>query len=131
MSAPTPIHDLITRFHDDPRRRLSSYNETEARVHFINPLFVALGWDVDNRLGRAEVKHEDKIAIQGKAKAPDYGFYLDGRRRFFVEAKKPGVNLDKQTDPAYQLSGFRRLAGGYSATAGGCIAPLHVARGLC
>lgn len=103
MPAPTAIDQLITRFHDDRMRRLSSYNETEARVQYINPLFNLLGWDVDNALGRGEVKHEDKIAIRGKAKAPDYGFYLDGRRRFFVEAKKPAVNLDQQTDPAYQL----------------------------
>ena len=66
-------------------------------------LFEALGWDVDNRLGRAEVKHEDKIAIAGKAKAPDYGFYLDNRRRFFVEAKKPSVNLAADAHPAFQL----------------------------
>ena len=82
MPAPTTLDHLITRFHDDPARRLSSYNETEARVQYINPLFDLLGWDVDNALGRGEVKHEDKIAIGGKAKAPDYGFYLDGGAPF-------------------------------------------------
>src|SRR5512134_1634120 len=103
MPAPESIERKIQQFHDDRSHlRGPAYNETEARVHFINPLFAALGWDVDNSAGRAEVKHEDKIPIRGKAKAPDYGFYLDGRRRFFVEAKKPGVNLDRQTDPAYQ-----------------------------
>ncbi len=104
MSAPESIARKIQQFHNDRARLLrAAYNETEARVHYINPLFAALGWDMDDALGRAEVKHEDKIAVQGKAKAPDYGFYLDGRRRFFVEAKKPSVRLDQQADPAYQL----------------------------
>ena len=29
-----------------------SYNETELRVEFLNPLFKLLGWDVDNEQGR-------------------------------------------------------------------------------
>lgn len=70
MPAPTAIDQLITRFHDDRMRRLSSYNETEARIHNINPLFAALGWDVGNALGRAEVKHEDKVAVGGQVMAP-------------------------------------------------------------
>ena len=98
------MFDLITRFHDTlPALKRGAYNETEVRVQFINPLFEALGWDMTDRDGRAEVKHEDKIAIAGKAKAPDYGFYLDGRRRFFVEAKKPAVNLAADSQPAFQL----------------------------
>ncbi|MBX7254472.1 MAG: N-6 DNA methylase [Candidatus Promineofilum sp.] len=60
-----------------------------------------------NALGRAEVKHEDRVDIRERdrlrAKAPDYGFYLDGRRRFFVEAKKPAVNLARDAAPAHQL----------------------------
>ncbi len=98
------MFDLITRFHDTlPALKRGAYNETEVRVQFINPLFEALGWEMDDRGGRSEVKHEDKIAIAGKAKAPDYGFYLDGRRRFFVEAKKPAVNLAADSQPAFQL----------------------------
>ena len=98
------LSDLLSRFHDAlPALKRGAYNETEVRVQFINPLFAALGWDMDDRHGRAEVKHEDKIAIAGKAKAPDYGFYLDGRRRFFVEAKKPAVNLAVDSQPAFQL----------------------------
>ena len=98
------ISELVERFGAERARvRRADYNETEARVQYINPLFAALGWDMDNALGRGEVKHEDKLRIEQKAKAPDYGFYLDGRRRFFVEAKKPALRLDKMAEPAYQL----------------------------
>jgi hypothetical protein len=38
--------------------------------------------------------------IRGATKAPDYGFYVGGARKFFVEAKKPSVNLEGDTSPA-------------------------------
>lgn len=31
--------------------RRQSYNETEVRIDFVNPLFKSLGWDVDNEAG--------------------------------------------------------------------------------
>ena len=98
------LQQAIDNFHNNLTRiRRADYNETEVRVQFINPLFEALGWDMRDTDGRHEVQHEDRIHISGKAKAPDYGFYLDGRRKFFVEAKKPAVNLDAHADSAYQL----------------------------
>jgi hypothetical protein len=105
MSAPARIIELVDRFHrrrDEYRR--GTYNETQARVELINPLFEELGWDIEHRRGGArEVKHEDRVEVAGKAKAPDYGFHLNGRRVFFVEAKKPAVDLAGQISPAYQL----------------------------
>lgn len=48
MPAPQPIETLITRFHDDHARyRRAAYNETEARIQFINPLFEALGCGIE------------------------------------------------------------------------------------
>ena len=85
------LSDLLSRFHDAlPALKRGAYNETEVRVQFINPLFAALGWDMDDRHGRAEVKHEDKIAIAGKAKAPDYGFYLGCRRAVALSGSVAG-----------------------------------------
>jgi hypothetical protein len=105
MPAPARITELVDRFHrrrDEYRR--ADYNDTQARRELIDPLFEALGWDIAHRLGGArEVKHEDSVRVRDKAKAPDYGFYLNGRRVFFVEAKKPAVDLAGQISPAYQL----------------------------
>ena len=39
----------------------------------------------------------------GATKAPDYAFRIGGTRKFFVEAKKPSVNLKDDISPAYQL----------------------------
>ena len=83
------------------------YNETQIRREFIDPLFAILGWDVDNRAGYAEaykdVIHEDAIKVGGVTKAPDYCFRIGGARKFFVEAKKPSVNIARDANPAYQL----------------------------
>lgn len=88
------------------------YSEAQLRIDFLNPMLEALGWDVENTLGYAEayrdVVYEDQVKVGGAAKAPDYGFYVGGRaagggRKFFLEAKKPSINLRVNPAPAYQL----------------------------
>lgn len=85
----------------------NNYNETQVRREFIDPFFKLLGWDVDNEKGYAEaykdVIHEDAIKIGSYTKAPDYCFRIGGTRKFFVEAKKPAVNIKEDVHPAYQL----------------------------
>ncbi|NQE05281.1 hypothetical protein C5S32_05360, partial [ANME-1 cluster archaeon GoMg1] len=92
------VKELVDRF----RRNLdvykkSTYNETQVRQEFINPFFEALGWDVSNKEGYAEqykeVVHEDAIKVGRSTRAPDYSFRIGGQRKFFVEAKKPAVNI--------------------------------------
>jgi hypothetical protein len=108
MTAPGEIIELVERF--DRNRdvyRSPSYNETQLRREFLDPFFAALGWDVDNRAGWAEaykeVIHEDAIKIGGFTKAPDYCFRVGGNRKFFVEAKKPAVDIRQDPSPAFQL----------------------------
>jgi type I restriction-modification system DNA methylase subunit len=89
----------------------AEYNETQTRRDFIDPFFKALGWDIDNELGFAEsyreVIHEDKIKISGGTKAPDYSFRLSGQEKlFFLEAKKPNVNIKDHIDPSYQIKRY-------------------------
>ena len=77
------------------------------RQEFLNPFFKALGWDVNNEQGYAEaykdVIIEDSLEVEGAAKAPDYAFRIGGTRKFFVEAKKPAVNIEYAIHPAFQL----------------------------
>jgi len=67
----------------------TNYNETETRQDFINPFFKALGWDIDNRKQQLEtyrdVRHEDRVKINGRSKAPDYSFNVEGKRKFLSE----------------------------------------------
>ena len=83
------------------------YNETQLRREFIDPFFEELDWDVTNKRGYAqaykEVIHEDAIKIGGYTKAPDYCFRIGGTRKFFLEAKKPSIDIKGDPHPAYQL----------------------------
>ncbi|MDO7021440.1 TaqI-like C-terminal specificity domain-containing protein [Brachyspira innocens] len=94
-----------------------NYNETETRRDFLDPFFEAFGWDVANRAGKSQtyrdVIHEDKLKVGKETKAPDYAFRIGGSRVFFVEAKKPGVNLKEDSLPAFQLRRY-----GWSAKLG-------------
>lgn len=105
------IEKLVERFAEHRKEyHQPDYNEQKARQDFINPFFKALGWDIDNEKGDSEayreVIYEDKVVVKGKAKAPDYGFRLAGsgaKRLFFVEAKKPSVQIKTSKESSYQL----------------------------
>ena len=108
MAVPGELHALIERFDRDlPSYRSAGFNEAQARIDFINPFLGLLGWDVENRQGLPEayreVVYEDRVKVGGGTKAPDYGFYAGGQRRFFLEAKKPSVDIAGDVAPAVQL----------------------------
>src|SRR5713226_2954639 len=108
MSTPSEILKLIERFDRNAEAyHAAGYNEAQVRQEFINPFFKCLGWDMDNEQGYAEaykdVIHEDAIKVGGATKAPDYSFRIGGVRKFFLEAKKPAVNIRDEPAPAYQL----------------------------
>jgi predicted type IV restriction endonuclease len=116
MPAPPEVLELIERFSENIESYTAGhYNETQLRREFIDPLFRALGWDLDNIAGHAEaykdVIHEDAIRIGGAMKAPDYCFRIGGTRKFFVEAKKPAVRIAEDAAPAYQLRRYAWSAG--------------------
>jgi len=108
MTTPKDVSLLVATFernlaiYKSPR-----YNETQLRHEFIDPFFIALGWDVNNTQGIApaykDVIHEDSIKIGSATKAPDYCFRIGGTRKFFLEAKKPAVDIKGDVNPAYQL----------------------------
>ena len=108
MTAPDIVKNLVERFeqHRDSYRS-GRYNETQLRREFLDPFFEALGWDVFNKQSYAEIYkdviHEDSLEIEGENKAPDYAFRIGGIRKFFVEAKKPSVNIEFNIHPAFQL----------------------------
>ncbi|MGI6369957.1 MAG: Eco57I restriction-modification methylase domain-containing protein [Candidatus Kapaibacterium sp.] len=109
------LRELVEHFkHNVKEKQIEKYDETDTRIEFINKFFKLLGWDVDNEKKRPieerQVVSEDKVSISGKQKSPDYGFYIKGKLRFFVEAKKPSVNIKYDVGPAFQVRRY-----GYSA----------------
>jgi hypothetical protein len=86
-AAAEKIENLVERFERNiDAYRAGKYNETLVRRDFIDPMFAALGWDIDNRRGYAEayrdVIHEDAIKVGGATKAPDYCFRIGGTPPF-------------------------------------------------
>ena len=47
--------------------------------------------------------HEATLKIGGATKAPDYCFRIGGTQKFYLEAKKPAVNIKEDVSPAFQL----------------------------
>lgn len=95
-SLPPRLSELADRFEKEIKAH--DLDETTVRVQYINPLLGFLGWDPLNEEGLppsdVDVIHEDSILIDGHRKAPDYAFLTNGNRRFFLEAKRPSVNLE-------------------------------------
>jgi type I restriction-modification system DNA methylase subunit len=106
--APDTILKLVENFEQNLESfKSQGYNEAQVRQQFINPFFEALGWDMQNKAGVApayrDVIYEDAIKVGGATKAPDYCFRIGGTRKFFLEAKKPAVDIKTEISPAYQL----------------------------
>src|SRR5579872_109144 len=116
MTAPPIIVALVERFsHHQSEYMLPHYNEALLRRDFLDPFFGALGWDMENKRGYAEayreVIHEESLKIEDSSRSPDYTFRIGVTRKFFVEAKKPSVDIVTAFEPAYQLRRY-----GWSAT---------------
>jgi TaqI-like C-terminal specificity domain/N-6 DNA Methylase len=121
MSAPPKVAELVERFRENRDSfHASTYNETQVRVEFIDPLFETLGWDLANRRGVSEqfkdVVHEESLKAGGTSRAPDYSFRVAGIRKFFLEAKRPSVNLQTNPAPAIQVRRY-----GWSAKLPVCV----------
>jgi len=49
MPAPPPIAELVERFgQQSDAYKSGRYNETQLRREFVDPMFKALGWDMDD-----------------------------------------------------------------------------------
>lgn len=115
------LKKLCNLFQDNIKQYKSpTYDEANTRTDFIDKFFKLLEWDVNNAQGFSEeykeVVREDKVVIEGKPKAPDYSFRIGGVRKFFVEAKKPSVNIKEEVEPAFQVRRY-----GYTAQVPLCI----------
>ena len=85
----------------------SEYNESECRLEYIDLLFECLGWDVNNKK-RKDPRHKEVIVESynrdyGK---PDYSMTFNGIPMFFVEAKKPAVDILNDKDCAFQAKKY-------------------------
>lgn len=106
MTNLTELQNLVDRFHANIKfykDTKNSYNEHSCRIEYIDPLLKVLGWDVANEKGLAP-QYREVIAenYSTSTDRPDYTITLRGVPKFFVEAKKPAVDITREPDPAIQ-----------------------------
>lgn len=104
MSRIDALKQLVQRFADNIKEyKKDTYNEHSCRDEFINPFLEILGWDVTNTKGLAP-QYREVIAEYHASSSdrPDYSLTLRGVAKFFVEAKKPHVDISKDPSPAVQ-----------------------------
>ena len=106
------VTELVQIYSDNyPQFQRATYNETQVRVDFVNRFFKLLGWDVDNERGLPqhlrEVTHEATVIVEEdgvhRSKKPDYSFRVGTDVLYFLETKKPAVNITVDAAPAFQL----------------------------
>ncbi|HIC45650.1 Eco57I restriction-modification methylase domain-containing protein [Methylophaga sp.] len=112
------IKKLVDRFKEDEARltvKSSTYQETEVRVEFIDPLFKLLGWQMDNASGLSsslrDVLREESQQTESSTKKPDYTFRIATKRKFFLEAKRPSVDIRISKESAFQVRSYGYTAG--------------------
>ena len=99
MTALSELQSLVNRFdaslpfYKDSK---NAYNEHSCRIEYIDPFLKLLGWDVANEKGLAP-QYREVIAenYSTRTDRPDYTITLRGVAKFFVEAKKPSVDITK------------------------------------
>ena len=81
----------------------NSYNEHSCRIEYIDPLLNFLGWDVANAKALSP-QFREVIAenYSSHTDRPDYSLTLRGVAKFFVEAKKPSVDISRTVDSVLQ-----------------------------
>lgn len=109
---------LVDKYINNATQYLNSdYNETELRNDFLNEFFELLGWDVLNKENKSQflrdVRHEYSLKTPSTAtkKRPDYLFRILSQKKFFLEAKKPSVDILKDKNAVYQLRSYGWTAG--------------------
>lgn len=114
-NAQTDINDLVQGFARHIKQIKSpEYKESQVRLHYIDPFWELLGWDVQNREQRAPQDVEvfvepsmDTMDDDGlRLREPDYLFRVNGFARFIVEAKKPSVDIDTDRKAIYQAKRY-------------------------
>jgi len=114
------LTEKLVEFYEENKSKIQ-VDETMIRSRFIDLLFTYLNWDMYNQnqrpLTEQFVYEEERITVNGNKKRTDYTFCQGNgglqNRAFFVEAKPPKTNIDKEFEPVFQLRRYGWSAGLY------------------
>lgn len=104
------ISALVSKYQNERNYYLTEgYNEAQLRADFLDPFLELLGWDIQNKQAKVTAEREVVVEVPLKesagssTKKPDYALRLFSEQKFFVEAKKPFVDISLDPAPAQQV----------------------------
>ncbi len=88
------------------------HGETNIRSNYIDKMFKALGWNMQSHYDVVrEFSQRDKSTIGGTKKV-DYAFKINGKLKFFIEAKEASVDLENDKHAIYQAKRYAYSSNG-------------------
>ena len=69
------------------------HGETNIRSNYIDVLFQALGWNMKSHYEVVREFAQKDRSEEGGTKKVDYAFKVNGKLKFFIEAKEASVDL--------------------------------------
>ncbi len=82
------------------------HGETNIRSNYIDVLFQALGWNMKSHYEVVREYAQKDRSEEGGTKKVDYGFKVNGKLKFFIEAKEASVDLEKDKNAIYQAKRY-------------------------
>lgn len=79
------------------------HGETNIRSNYIDVFFEALGWNMKSHY---DVVREFSQVDTSGTKRVDYAFKVNGKLKFFVEAKEASIDLVNDKDAIYQAKRY-------------------------
>ncbi|HOR83018.1 MAG TPA: TaqI-like C-terminal specificity domain-containing protein [Bacteroidales bacterium] len=88
------------------------HRETNIRSNYIDIMFKALGWDMKSHYEVVrEFSQRDK-STDGGTKKVDYAFKINGKLKFFIEAKEASVDLENDKSAIFQAKRYAYSSNG-------------------
>ncbi|MBN2544715.1 MAG: N-6 DNA methylase, partial [Spirochaetes bacterium] len=98
------IEQKIKEFQEQEKiLKKKGHGETNIRTNFIDFFFKALDWQMDKY---TDVVREFSQKDTSGTKKVDYAFLINGKLKFFVEAKESSIDLEHDRDAIYQAKRY-------------------------
>ncbi len=88
------------------------HGETNIRSNFIDIMYKALGWDMKSHYEVVREYSQRDKSSSGGTKKVDYAFKINGKLKFFIEAKEASVDLEKDKNAIYQAKRYAYSSNG-------------------
>lgn len=106
--------ELFDKDIDKYKNPLNNYNEQMTRQQYIDNFLRLLDWDIANSKGLSFNEREvvvEEYSNKNKKDKPDYTIRMNGVSKFYIEAKKVGIDISSDLKSALQARRYGWNAG--------------------